>query len=131
MGGEAEKKSAVRARIAVRRAYDPPGAGEGRRFLVDRLWPRGVTKDALRLEAWAKEAAPSDALRRWFGHDPGRWEEFQQRYFAELDAHPASWRPLWEAARHGPVALIFGARDAGRNNAVALKRYLEVQLGQA
>lgn len=113
--------------IRVKRAYDAPATSDGRRFLVDRLWPRGVKKDALRLNGWFKELAPSDGLRRWFGHDPERWDEFQRRYSAELDAQPAAWKPLYEASRRGTVTLVYAARDAGHNNAVALKRYLETR----
>ena len=111
--------------IFVKRVYDPPAPGDGRRFLVDRLWPRGVKKEALKLDGWLKEVAPSDELRRWFGHDPAKWEEFQRRYFAELEAKPEAWRPLLEAARQGTVTLLFGARDEAHNNAVALKAFLE------
>ena len=111
--------------IFVKRVYDPPAPGDGRRFLVDRLWPRGVKKEALKLDGWLKEVAPSDELRRWFGHDPAKWEEFQQRYFAELEAKPEAWRPLLEAARKGTVTLLFSARDEAHNNAVALKAFLE------
>ncbi len=114
--------------IKVKRAYEPAVRGDGKRFLVDRLWPRGVTKDALRGQAWLKDVAPSDALRRWFGHDPARWDEFQRRYFAELDAQPEAWWPLLEAARRGTITLLFGARDIEHNNAVALKAYLERQI---
>ena len=114
--------------IRVKRAYEPPGPGDGRRFLVDRLWPRGVKKEALRIEAWLKEVAPSDQLRRWFAHDPGRWIEFQRRYFAELDREPVAWEPLIEAAAKGPVTLVYSARDTEHNDAVALKEYLESRL---
>ncbi len=92
---------------------------------MDRLWPRGVKKEALRLHGWLKEVAPSDELRRWFGHDPAKWEEFQERYFAELEAQPDAWQPLLEAAREGTVTLLFSARDAKHNNAVALRSFLE------
>lgn len=114
--------------IRLKRAYDEPEAADGRRFLVDRLWPRGVKKEKLQLEAWLKEVAPSDELRNWFGHDPERWAEFQQRYRAELDQKPESWQPLLAAAREGDVTLIFSARDRQYNNAVALKAYLEGKL---
>ncbi|GIW52372.1 MAG: hypothetical protein KatS3mg081_1727 [Gemmatimonadales bacterium] len=79
--------------IRVKRVYDPPAPGDGKRFLVDRLWPRGVRKEALKLEGWLREVVPSAQLRRWFGHDPEKWEEFQRRYFAELEAKPEAWRP--------------------------------------
>jgi uncharacterized protein YeaO (DUF488 family) len=114
--------------IRVKRVYEPPSAEDGRRYLVERLWPRGLRKDALPLDGWLREVAPSDALRRWFGHDPARWEEFRRRYAAELDARPDTWRPLLEAARQGPVTLLFSARDTEHNNAVALKAYLDTKL---
>lgn len=115
--------------IEVRRVYDEQQRGRrGRRFLVDRLWPRGVRKDSLPLEGWLKDVAPSDRLRRWFGHDPERSGEFVRRYGAELDEHPEAWRPLRDAARRGRVVLLFGAKDEEHNNAVALQRYLERKL---
>ncbi len=114
--------------IKVKRVYEPPAPDDGKRFLVDRLWPRGVKKEALRLDGWLKEVAPSDELRRWFGHDPARWEEFQRRYFAELEAKPEAWQPLLEAARAGNVTLLFSAQDEEHSNAVALKAFLEARL---
>lgn len=112
------------ARIDIARAYDSLGQDGRVRFLVDRMWPRGVTKDTLRLEAWLRDVAPSTALRRWFGHDPERWEEFRERYHAELDANPQAWQPLVDAAKRGPVVLLFGARDREHNQAVVLREYL-------
>ncbi len=117
--------------ISLKRVYDPPSPADGKRFLVDRLWPRGVSAASLRIDGWLKEVAPSDALRRWFGHDPRRWEEFVRRYHAELDARPESWAPLLEAAREGPITLLFSARDAAHNNAVALRAYLLARLRTA
>ena len=114
--------------IKLKRAYQPPAAEDGRRFLVDRLWPRGVKKDALALDAWLKDAAPSTELRKWFNHDPDKWDEFQQRYSAELDANPAAWGPLLQAAREGTITLVYSARDEEHNQAVALKTYLERKL---
>lgn len=114
--------------IKVKRVYASPAPDDGQRFLVDRLWPRGVKKEALQLDGWLKDVAPSDALRKWFGHDPAKWEEFQERYFAELEAKPEAWRPLLEAARQGTVTLLFSARDEAHNNAVALKAFLEARL---
>lgn len=111
--------------LQVKRVYDPPQMDDGTRFLVDRLWPRGVKREALQLDGWLKEVAPSDSLRRWFGHDVARWDEFQCRYFAELDGKPEAWRPLLETAREGNVTLLYSARDREHNNAVALKAYLE------
>lgn len=111
-------------RIDIARAYDSLATNKHARFLVDRMWPRGVTKEVLRIEAWLRDVAPSTELRRWFGHDPSRWEEFQQRYRAELDANPTSWQPLIDAAKRGPVTLLFGARDREHNQAVVLRDYL-------
>lgn len=113
--------------IKTKRVYDKPAKTDGYRVLVDRLWPRGVGRTALRLNAWLKEAAPSAGLRRWFGHDPARWPEFQQRYRLELEAHPDAWRPILARARRGTVTLLYGARDAARNNAIVLREVLEEQ----
>ena len=110
--------------IWTRRVYDPPSSQDGRRVLVDRVWPRGVSKEEARVDDWRREAAPSKELRQWFGHDPERWDEFKRRYFAELDASPEAVRPLRAAAREGRLTLVFGARDTRHNNAVALKQYL-------
>lgn len=114
--------------IRVKRVYEPATPEDGQRFLVDRLWPRGLKKEAVHLAGWLKDVAPSDELRRWFGHDPAKWEEFQRRYFAELESRPEAWRPLLEAARRGTVTLLFAARDDRHNNAVALKAFLEARL---
>jgi uncharacterized protein YeaO (DUF488 family) len=114
--------------IAIKRAYEKSSSLDGARYLVDRLWPRGVKKAALTVTGWLKDVAPSDKLRRWFGHDPKKWKEFQRRYFAELDNNPDAWKPLVEAARNGNVTLVFGARDIEHNNAAALQRYLEAKL---
>jgi uncharacterized protein YeaO (DUF488 family) len=114
--------------VEVQRVYDKTAHGRGRRYLVDRLWPRGVKKDDLSLEGWLKEVGPSDRLRRWFGHDPARWDEFVRRYCDELDERPEAWRPLLSAAKRGPVVLLYGAKDTAHNNAVALKKYLEHKL---
>lgn len=114
--------------ILVKRVYEKPAKADGARFLVDRLWPRGLKKEALQLDDWVREVAPSDALRRWFGHEPKKWQEFQKRYFAELDKRPEAWKPILEAARRGNVTLLFGARDAEHNNAVALRDYLTAKL---
>ena len=111
--------------IKVKRAYAPAEAGDGVRYLVDRVWPRGVTREAIRAKEWLRGVAPSDTLRQWFGHDPARWDEFLQRYFAELEAKPAAWQPLLAAARQGTVTLVFSARDEAHNQAVALKEFLD------
>ena len=114
--------------IRLKRAYEAAGADDGKRVLVERLWPRGVRKASLRLDAWSREAAPSDDLRRWFGHDPAKWSEFQRRYAAELRNHESAWKPLLEAARRSRVTFVYSARDPTHNNAVALKRFLEARL---
>lgn len=118
------------AMIQVKRVYAPPAPNDGIRVLVERLWPRGMKREALRLDEWLKEVAPSDNLRRWFAHDPAKWEEFQHRYFAELDGKPEAWKPLLEIARRDNLTLLYSARDVEHNNAVALKRYLEAKLGE-
>jgi len=110
-------------RIEVARVYDGE-LPEGRRFLVDRVWPRGVRKDDLHLDGWLRDVAPSADLRRWFGHRPERWDEFRHRYAEELAAHPDAWRPLLQAAQEGDVVLLFGAKDVERNNAVVLRDHL-------
>ena len=115
--------------IRLKRAYDPPTDADGVRFLVERLWPRGVKKSSLPIAAWLKDAAPSTALRKWFGHDPARWKEFRSRYFAELEVRPEGWLPILEAAREGAVTLIYSPRDAENNNAVALKEFLTAKSG--
>ncbi|MBX6333014.1 MAG: DUF488 family protein [Gemmatimonadaceae bacterium] len=110
--------------IKLKRAYEPAAREDGRRFLVERLWPRGVKKEALPLDAWLKDVAPSPALRQWFGHDPAKWGEFRRRYFAELREHQDALAPLRAAARKGTVTLVYSARDEEHNAAVALKEYL-------
>ncbi len=114
--------------IRVKRIYEPASPEDGRRYLVDRLYPRGIKKENLKIEAWIKDVAPSDELRHWFGHDPDKWCEFNERYFKELDAMPATWRPLLEAARKGDITLLFSTKELEHNNAVTLRAYLEKQL---
>ena len=118
-------------RISLKRAYDEPARTDGARVLVDRMWPRNVTKTDLKVEDWMRDLAPSAALRKWFGHDPERWDEFRRRYFAELDERPEAWRKLAEMARKEKVTLIYSARDEEHNNAVALREYLEARTGRA
>ncbi len=112
------------ADVIIHRVYDSPLPQTGRRFLVDRLWPRGVRSDDLALDGWLKDAAPSDALRKWFAHDPAKWNEFRERYAAELEKCPETWKPLLDAAFEGPVVLLYSARDEQHNNAVALREFL-------
>lgn len=110
--------------IQLKRAYEPPAPGDGERILVDRLRPRGVSKEAARIDLWLKGLAPSDRLRRWFDHDPERWPEFKSRYFRELAAHRETIATLARKARRGRLTLVYGARDDRHNNAVALREYL-------
>ena len=111
--------------IKVKRVYDDPSAEDGIRILVDRLWPRGLKKEAARLDDWLKEIAPSNELRKWFGHDPDRWEEFKVRYFHELERQNEAINKIREKASSSTVTLLFAARDETHNNAVALREYLE------
>lgn len=113
--------------ILLQRVYDPQkSSARDQRFLVERLWPRGIRKEALHFKAWLKDAAPSTELRKWFNHDPEKWQEFQRRYFAELDARPETLDPLRKAMRQGNVTLLFSSRDTEHNNAFALKQYLSI-----
>ena len=114
-----------KAEIRLSRAYEPPGTDDGSRVLIDRVWPRGVYKNALRLDAWLKELAPSTALRKWLDHDPDKWAQFQERYAQELDGEPEAVSRLLALCREGKVTLVFGSKERRYNNAVALKAYLE------
>ncbi len=111
--------------IQVKRAYDPPSTSDGSRILIDRVWPRGIKRETMKIDDWLKDVAPSDDLRKWFGHDPAKWDEFRRRYFKELDDQAEAWKPILKAGKQGKVTLLFGARDTEHNNAVALKMYLE------
>lgn len=110
--------------LRIKRVYDPPTDDDGCRILVDRLWPRGLTKERAQLDAWLKEIAPSNELRRWYGHDPGKWDEFRERYFKELDDRSKQVDELLELVRKGPATLLFSSKELRLNNAVALKEYL-------
>ncbi|HEX8993933.1 MAG TPA: DUF488 family protein [Candidatus Paceibacterota bacterium] len=109
--------------ITIKRAYDKPEKADGKRILVDRLWPRGLSKEKLKLDGWEKDLAPSPALRIWFGHDPKRWAEFKKRYRAELKDKKDELRAFKQSARH--ITLIYGAKDPERNHALVLKEALE------
>ena len=109
----------------IKRAYEKSARSDGIRVLVDRVWPRGVSKAEAAVEHWRKEIAPSTALRKWFGHDPARWAEFTRRYFAELDAQGEALDELRKLAHGKSVTLVFGAKDKQHNQAAALKEYLE------
>jgi uncharacterized protein YeaO (DUF488 family) len=113
-----------RARILIKRAYDDPAPGDGYRVLVDRVWPRGRSKDALALDDWAKALAPSAGLRKWFGHDPKRWKNFQARYRKELTGQNELLRSLLKSAGKRPVTLVYGAKDENHNQAVVLRDML-------
>lgn len=112
--------------LQIKRIYDDPGPQDGERILVDRLWPRGVSKDDAELDDWAKNLAPSDNLRKWFGHDPDKWGKFKQRYRAELSASDKSekMKRLAEESKRGNVTLLYAAKDREMNNAAALKRFI-------
>ena len=114
--------------IRIKRVYDPHVPADGTRFLVERLWPRGIKKTSLEMDAWLKDTAPSTELRRWFNHDPAKWLEFQHRYRSELDAHSDSWEPILARARHGRVTLLYSAHDVEHNNAVVLRDFLNNKL---
>ncbi|MGA9756052.1 MAG: DUF488 family protein [Desulfobaccales bacterium] len=113
--------------INLKRAYEKPAREDGFRVLVERLWPRGLTKEAAALDLWLKDIAPSPGLRRWFGHDPSRWEEFCRRYRAELTDRLSAVKILREKLREGQVTLVYGSRDQEHHAAVALKKFLETE----
>lgn len=110
--------------LRIKRAYEPPSADDGKRILVDRLWPRGLSREKALIDVWLKEVAPSAELRRWFGHKPERWDEFRSRYFAELDGRPDEVARLREEARGARATLVYGAKDSEHSNAKALLEYL-------
>jgi uncharacterized protein YeaO (DUF488 family) len=114
--------------INVKRVYDSAEKSDGTRFLIDKLWPRGLKKEALHVQSWIKDVAPSDKLRKWFGHDPAKWKVFQRRYFAELNKNSEAWKPILEAARKGDITLVYSAKDTEHNNAIALQAYLKKKL---
>ncbi len=114
-----------KATIRLKRAYEPPTEEDGTRILVERLWPRGITKERAAIDLWLKEVAPSTGLRKWYGHDPDRWEEFRRRYWAELDEKGEVLDDLERKIREGPVTFVFAAKDERHNSAVALKDYLD------
>ena len=115
------------AMLTLKRVYDPVSRTDGTRFLVERLWPRGVSKEKLQLTAWLKEVGPSTELRKWFNHDPLKWSRFRERYFRELDSRSESWRPILTAAGRGKVTLVYSSHDEEHNHAIALKEYLQAK----
>ena len=112
--------------IKVKRIYESPmpGPGDGKRILIDRLWPRGLRKDEVAVDEWMKDIAPSSQLRRWFGHDPAKWEEFKKRYWGELEGKRAFLEKVRRDAGRGTITILYGAKDTEHNNAVALKEFL-------
>jgi uncharacterized protein YeaO (DUF488 family) len=116
--------------IQTKRVYEPATHTDGTRFLVERLWPRGVKKAELDTQTWLKEVAPSTGLRRWFAHDPSKWSAFKRKYFAELNKETQAWTPILQAARHGNVTLLYSSRDTQHNSAVALKAYLDKKMSR-
>ena len=116
--------SITAANVQLKRAYERPARGDGTRILIDRLWPRGVTKKSAAIDEWFKDIAPSTALRQWFGHDPARWQEFQRRYAGEVRQNPDQFRRLRALARKGPITLVFSAHDEAHNDAVVLRSLL-------
>jgi uncharacterized protein YeaO (DUF488 family) len=132
MSAASKERKAARAKPAgtqhqfhIKRVYYKPSPDDGLRFLVDRLWPRGVKKSALASVTWLRDVAPSPELRRWFGHEPAKWAEFRKRYYSELKKNQDACQPLWEAIQKKDVTLFFAARDRQINHAVVLKRFLE------
>ena len=117
--------------IRIKRAYELPDDTDDRRILVDRLWPRGISKEKARIDFWPKEIAPSNELRRWYGHDPEKWTEFRQRYFSELDAHPEQVKELLGYMSKGNVTFVYSSTEQHLNNAVALKEYIEPRFQEA
>ena len=111
-------------RISTKRVYEKPALSDGRRILIDRLWPRGLSKEAAQLHFWARSIAPSTDLRRWYQHDPSKWNEFRRRYFAELDANPEGLAELRKQLGTGTATLLFGSKEERLNNAAALREYL-------
>lgn len=116
--------------VSLKRVYEPAASSDGPRYLVERLWPRGVKKTALRIDAWVKDVAPSTKLRQWFSHDPKKWQEFQRQYRRELNSNPDALRPILAAAQKGTITLVYSSHDSLHNNAVVLKNYLEERLAR-
>lgn len=118
------RQAIVAGNVKLKRAYEPAAAGDGTRILVDRLWPRGLTKADAAIDEWAKDISPSSELRKWFGHDPVRWQEFCRRYAVEVHKHVELLNRLRTLAIQGPITLVFSARDEVHNDAVALRNVL-------
>jgi uncharacterized protein YeaO (DUF488 family) len=117
--------------VAVKRVYDPPSANDGLRVLIDRLWPRGLSKSAARIDIWARELSPSNELRKWYGHEAAKWPEFKRRYRAELNAQVDALKALASEGRRRKVTLLFGSKEPRLNNAYALKEFLQARVRRA
>jgi uncharacterized protein YeaO (DUF488 family) len=114
----------------MKRVYEKPSSGDGKRVLVDRLWPRGLTKERAKIDLWLRDLAPSNELRNWYGHDPEKWTEFKKRYWKELDRNPTLVSRLAEECRKGTVTFVFSSKEEKINNAVALREYIESSTGR-
>jgi uncharacterized protein YeaO (DUF488 family) len=117
----------MKTRVQIKRVYDAPTPDDGRRILVDRLWPRGLTKEKAKIDYWGKDISPSNELRKWYGHEPGKWEEFKKRYFAELGENKVAVEELLKQMGKGPVTFVYSSTESTINNAEALKIYLEAK----
>lgn len=118
----------MRTKLQLKRIYEQSSEADGKRFFIERLWPRGISKAALADAQWLKDVAPSTELREWFGHDLERWDEFRRRYFIELKKHHENLSPILEAAREGAITLLYSSHDREHNNAVALREFLQHEL---
>jgi len=118
------KKKVPAGNVKLKRAYEPPDAGDGRRVLIDRLWPRGISKERAAIDQWMKDISPSTELREWFGHDPARWNEFRRRYAKEVRQNAELLDQLRSLARQGPLTLVYSAHDEKHNDAVELRRLI-------
>jgi len=116
--------------IRLKRAYEPPAKEDGARLLVERLWPRGLTKEKAAIDEWHKDVAPSQDLRQWYGHDPAKWAEFRRRYLAELRGNPGEVARVRARVKEGPVTFVYAAKDEERNSALVLKEHLEGKAGK-
>lgn len=114
--------------VKIKRVYEPPDSADGVRVLVDRLWPRGLTKEKASIDLWLKDLAPSVELRKWFDHDPAKWEEFRQRYLGEIRENKEQTRLLSQALEKGPVTLVYGAKDMEHNDAVVLQEFVRDEI---
>jgi uncharacterized protein YeaO (DUF488 family) len=123
-GAGAMKTKVPASNVRLKRAYEPAAADDGTRILIDRLWPRGISKERAAIDQWMKDIAPSTQLRKWFGHDPARWEEFRRRYAKEIRQHADLLEQLRVLARQGQITLVYSARDEKRNDAVELRELI-------